>query len=70
MKCKVICSTDTRSIPFVSDNKYYPKGCSTPVYYTSSANKSLLTDKYVDKSLKPLCKLNKMNSDRISKMLK
>lgn len=69
-KCRIICSEDTRSIPFVSDGKYYPKGFSTPVYYTSAKNKNLLTDKYVDNSLKPLCKLNKLESDRISKFLK
>lgn len=69
-KCRIICSADTRSIPFVSDKKYYPKGFTTPVYYTSSTNKNLLTDNYVDKSLKPLCKLNKMNSERIKKLLK
>lgn len=69
-KCRVICSEDTRSIPYVQDGKYYPNGFTTPVYYTSIKNKSLLTDKYVDKSLKPLCKLNKFNSERILKLLK
>lgn len=69
-KCKIICSEDTRSIPHVKDEKYYPKGFATPVYYTSEKNKELLNDKYVDKSLKPLCKLNKLNSERISILLK
>lgn len=69
-KCKIICSEDTRSIPHVQNGKYYPNGFSTPVYYTSKKNKDLLTDKYVDKTLKPLCKLNKLNSERISKLLK
>ncbi len=69
-KCKLICSEDTRSIKHVSDRKYYPNGFSTPSYYTSSNNKSLLTDNYVDKSLKPLCKMNKLDSERIKKILK
>ncbi|RZS90621.1 hypothetical protein [Aquimarina brevivitae] len=69
-KCRIICSEDCRSIPFVQDSKYYPKGFKTPVYYTSIKNKKLLTDKYVDDSLKPLCKLNKFNSERIAKLLK
>lgn len=69
-KCRIICSEDTRSIPFVQDGKYYPNGFKTPVYYTSKKNKNLLNDKYVDKSLKPLCKLNKLDSERILKILK
>lgn len=69
-KCKLICSEDTRSIKHVTDRKYYPNGFSTPAYYTSRTNKTLLTDKYVDKSLKPLCKMNKLDSDRIKKILK
>lgn len=69
-KSIVICSEDNRSIPFVTDNKYYPKGFTTPVYYTSAKNKDLLSDKYIDKSLKPLCKLNKLDKDRIERILK
>ncbi|WP_338375018.1 hypothetical protein [uncultured Flavobacterium sp.] len=69
-KCRLICSEDTRSIPFVTDRKYYPNNFTIPAYYTSAKNKNLLTDKYVDNSLKPLCKLNKINSERISKLLK
>jgi hypothetical protein len=69
-KCKLICSEDIRSIKYVTNRKYYPKGFSTPSFYTSSKNKSLLTDKNVDKSLKPLCKMNKLDSERIKNILK
>lgn len=69
-KCKIICSEDTRSISYVQNSKYYPKGFSPPVYYTSGKNKNILTDKYVDQSLKPLCKLNKFESERITELLK
>ena len=58
-KCRIICTEDIRSIPYVTDRKYYPKNYDLPVYYTTSKNKNLLSDKYVDKTLKPLCKLNK-----------
>ena len=58
-KCRIICSEDTTSIKFVTDKKYLPKGVAKPVYYTSIKNKNLLCDKYVDKSLKPLCKIKK-----------
>ncbi|WP_340199604.1 hypothetical protein [Ascidiimonas sp. W6] len=69
-KSILICSEDTRSIPFVTDNRYYPKGFITPVYYTSIKNKNILSDKYIDKSLKPLCKLNKLDKNRIERILK
>lgn len=58
-KCCLICSEDTSSIPFVTDKKYLPKGSLRPVYYTSENNSNLLCDKYVHKTLKPLCRINK-----------
>jgi hypothetical protein len=69
-KCRIICSEDTRSIPYVTDSKYYPKGIKTPVYYTSSRNKNLLCDNYVDNSLKPLCRINKKSAERLIKLIK
>lgn len=69
-KCRIICSEDTRSIEHVTDSKYYPKGITKPVYYTSSRNKNLLCDHYVDDSLKPLCRINKKNADRLMSLLK
>ena len=61
-KCRIICSKDTRSIPFVQDRKYYPKGTFLPVYYTSKRNANLLCEKYVDDDLKPLCKIKKASA--------
>lgn len=69
-KCRIICSEDTRSIPYVTNSKFYPKGIKIPVYYTSSRNKNILSDKYVDESLKPLCRINKKYAERLSKMIK
>ncbi|MCD8401409.1 hypothetical protein [Tenacibaculum finnmarkense] len=68
-KCRIICSEDTRSIPYVTDTKYYPKGIKTPVYYTSSRNKKILCDNYVDDSLKPLCRINKKYADKLSRLI-
>lgn len=68
-KCRLICSVDTRSVPYVTDNKFYPKGIVIPSYYTSARNKNLLCDTYVDNSLKPLCKISKIKSEVISKNL-
>ncbi|MCX2680930.1 hypothetical protein OOZ15_13335 [Galbibacter sp. EGI 63066] len=69
-KCRIICSEDTRSINHVTNRKYYPNNFKLPVFYTSKVNSNLLQDKYVDKSLKPLCKLNKLHSERIKRILK
>lgn len=64
-RCMLICSEDTKSIKYVTSRKYLPKGSLKPVYYTSIKNVILLNDKYVDDSLKPLCKVNK----RLAKQL-
>lgn len=64
-KCRIICSEDTTSIQFVTDKKYLPKGTEKPVYYTSIKNKNLLCDKYVDDSLKPLCKIKKSLAQKL-----
>ncbi len=52
-KCRIICSNDKESIQFVTLKNLYPKGALHPVYYSSSKNKSLLCDKYIDDSYKP-----------------
>lgn len=68
-KCRIICSEDTRSIPHVTDRKYYPKGMTPPVYYTSKRNLDLLCDEYVDSELKPLCKMKKSEANRLLSLL-
>jgi predicted nucleic acid-binding protein len=68
-KCRIICSKDTSSVKYVTDKQYFPKHCIPPVYYTSKRNSALLCDKYVDKSLKPLCKINKKQVKRINRIL-
>lgn len=64
-KCRIICSEDAKSIPFVTNKKYFPPGFQKPVYYTSLKNKKLLCDRYVDGSLKPLCKVKKSIAQKI-----
>lgn len=68
-KCRIICSEDTTSIRFVTDKKYFPKGVAKPVYYTSKKNLNLLSDLYVDDSLKPICKINKSVAKKIYEKL-
>ena len=41
-RCKLICSEDKRSIKFVKNRIFYPKGVSPPAYYTSFRNINLI----------------------------
>lgn len=68
-KCKIICSSDTRSIRFVTLPQLYPKGIDVPKYYTSDRNKDLLCDKYIHDCYKPLSKCNKEDKESIEKLL-
>lgn len=68
-KCRLICSNDSRSIPFVQQRELYPQGCITPSYYTGLRNSNLLCDEYIDDTLKPLCKLNKKQRNLIENHL-
>ncbi len=68
-KCKIICSEDKRSIPFVRDRKFYPNDFTPPMYFTKSSNKNLLCDENIDDRLKPICKLKKDQLLLIDKIL-
>lgn len=68
-KCKIICSSDTRSIKYVTQSKLYPKGIDIPKYYTGIKNKKLLCDKYIHDSYKPLNKCNKGEQESINNLL-
>lgn len=58
-KCIIICSEDHASIPFVTNPILYPNGFEKPKYYTGLRCVNLLSEKYVNDCLKPLCKMNK-----------
>jgi hypothetical protein len=68
-KCRIICSEDKRSIPFVRDRDLYPNGFYVPVYYTGFRNKDILCDNYIHDDLKPLCKLKKEQVDLVNGLL-
>lgn len=68
-KCRLICSADKRSFKFVKNKILQPKDFKTPVFYTSSKNIDLLSDKYVDQEHKPLSKISKKNKGSINKTL-
>jgi len=69
-KCKLICSKDKRSIKFVTNKDIYPGKMKAPSYYTGKRNKKLLSEKYVDEELKPLCKMKVANQKSIGVLTK
>lgn len=58
-KCRIICSTDTRSIGYVRNSKMYPKYYSLPIYYTKIEDKVILIDRNIDERL--LCYRKNLN---------
>lgn len=51
-KCRLICSKDFRSIPFVTSPSLYPKRFHVPHYYTGLKDRGLLIDANIDPRLK------------------
>lgn len=51
-KCRLICTKDFRSKPFVTSSWLYPPKFHVPYYYTSSRDSELLCDDNIDKRLK------------------
>lgn len=69
-KCKLICSVDTRSMPYVKSSKMYPKGYTPPQYYTGKKEKHLLNDNNIDQRLLEYRKtLNKTQKEAIEKVI-
>lgn len=50
-KCRIICTTDERSRPFVTSPALYPKRFHTPKYYTGLRDQYLLCEANIDKRL-------------------
>jgi len=69
-KCRLICSTDIRSIPYVTNPKMYPKKFVVPKYYQSRKDEKLLIDSNIDKRLKcHRTKLNKREKEKINEFM-
>jgi len=68
-RCRLICSEDKRSIPFVRNRDLYPSGICPPVYYTGSRNKDLLCNKYIHDGFRHLCKLKKEQANSVRQLL-
>jgi len=64
-KCKLICSSDSRSYAFLKQPALYPKNFEKPKIYHSSANKDLLNDTNIPEKYKPSNRLNKTSSEQL-----
>ena len=51
--CKLVCSNDKKSYPFVKKKSLYPNGAQRPKIYSSRRHTNLLTDKYIAKCCYP-----------------
>lgn len=70
-KCRLICSTDLRSIPFVTNPDFYPKRFHVPQFYCGKKNESLLTDDNIDdRLLKYRIRLNKSKRESLFQLIK
>lgn len=46
-KCRILCSIDKKSYPYILNKSYYPNGILRPKIYSNISNKSLLIDKNI-----------------------
>ena len=53
--CRLICSEDDRSIPFVTNTRLYPRRISKPKYYKGLRQVQLLCDNNIPPRYRPLC---------------
>lgn len=63
--CKVLCSEDERSYPYIKDKSWYPKGSTVPKIYKRTALKNaetILSDDNMADICLPCLKLNKSQS--------
>ena len=58
-KCRVLCTGDLRSLPFIRDKTLYPKKVFPPMIYTDQNNAAQLCDKNVADCCLPKVKLRK-----------
>ena len=54
--CRLICSKDTKSFPFLKSRAIYPKGVNRPSIYTGRRNIPLLINRHIVNSCGPCCK--------------
>ena len=66
-KCKLICTCDSRAMPFLNRKDFYPGNSPRPKLYTKAKNSNLLRDNMIADICTPCIKLNKANSQAMQK---
>lgn len=69
-RCRLICSRDKRSAPFVTSTDLYPTRFHIPKYYTGLKDVKLLVDSNIDSRLQSYkCQMNKKQREKIYQFL-
>lgn len=64
-KCRVLCTGDSRSFPFVQDRSFYPKNVQPPSIYSKKKNAGLLCNENIADCCLPKVKLSKKTVAKI-----
>ncbi|MDD2918501.1 hypothetical protein [Rhodoferax sp.] len=64
--CKLVCTGDARSFPYIQNKKLYPKGKVPPSIYTKASNKQLLCDSNLAPCCLPKLKLSKTTKQTLT----
>lgn len=66
-KCRLICTGDKRSFPFMARKDFYPNNSPRPKLYTKSKNADLLCDNLIAEICNPCVKLKKDEIENLRK---
>lgn len=64
--CRLVCTGDKRSFPFLTNKALYPKRKSPPAIYQKARNRDLLNDGYIADCCLPSLKLAKATKAQLS----
>lgn len=68
-KCRIICTNDKESYPFLKNPSVYPSDVSRPKIYRSIRNANLIDDRHIVEFCKPSVKLSRESQVSIKNML-
>lgn len=64
-KCRIICTGDKRSFPFMARKDFYPNNSPRPKLYTKNKNADLLCDNLIAEICNPCVKLKKGEIEKL-----
>lgn len=51
-RCRILCTNDERAIPYIKENRFYPKSVKKPKLYRYKSHRSML----IEKNIAEICK--------------